>query len=381
MEQVDVAILGGAVVGTSVAWQLLCQLGQKARVVVVERDFSYARSQTALSLTSIRQQFSCAANIRASLYGLSFIRAAPQTLGVDLGFHENGYLFLASPAGASILAENQAMQVAAGGDILLLDPKALGARFPWLSTAGVAAASWGQSGEGWFDGFGMMMAMRTQARAAGAVWREAEAQAIEGDVVRLADGGAIRAGRIVIAAGTGSAALAPSAGITIPVKPKKRQVFTFRCASTIARMPLLIEADGTYVRPEGDGFVCGLAPGEHEDPDPGDDFEPDWRWFEERIWPTLAARVPAFESLRTGRAWACHYDLNMFDHNALVGPWPGNPKIVLACGFSGHGLQQAPAVGRSVAEHLVGLPQSVDLADLGPDRLLRNAPLLERNVW
>lgn len=381
MEQADVVILGGAVVGTSVAWHLLCRLKQKARVVVIEKDFSYARAQTALSLTSIRQQFSCAANIRASLYGLSFIREAPRNLGIDLGFHENGYLFLATEAGAAVLAENHAMQVAAGGDILLLDPAGLAERFPWLSTEDVACGTWGRTGEGWFDGFGMMMAMRTQAREAGATWRETAATAIEGDVVHLADGSAIRAGRIVIAAGTGSRALAAGAGIDIPVLPRKRMVFTFRCATAIPRMPLLIEPAGTYVRSEGEGFICGLAPEAHEDPDPGEDFEPDWTWFEERIWPVMAARVPAFESIRTGRAWACHYDLNMFDHNALIGPWPGQDRVLLATGFSGHGMQQAPAVGLSIAEHLAGMAQSVDLADLGPDRLLRNEPLLERNVW
>lgn len=381
MEQADIVIIGGAVVGSSIAWHLACALRHQARIVVLEKDFSYARSQTALSVTSIRQQFSCAANIRASLYGLDFIRAAPARFGADFGFREWGYLFLASPEGAAVLAENHALQVAGGADIVLHDAPALAARFPWLATEGLAAGTWGRTGEGWFDGYGLMQAMRREARAAGVQWRETEAVAIEGSTVRLADGAAIAASRIVIAAGAGSAPIAASAGIAIPVAPRKRMVFTFRCAEPPARMPLLIDPSGVYARPEGEGFLCGLAPAEHEDPAPGDDFEPDWTWFEERVWPVLAARVPAFETIRTGRAWAGQYDVNLFDHNALIGPWPGRPEILLACGFSGHGMQQAPATGRAIAEHLAGLPQSLDLGDLAPGRLLANTPLVERNVW
>jgi len=381
MDQADVVIVGGAVMGASTAWHLACALQSRARVVVLEKDFSYARSATALSVTSIRQQFSCAVNIRASLYGLAFIRAARATFGADFGFHEHGYLFLASDAGRAALAENLATQHAAGADIVWHEPQDLAARFPWLNTEGLAAGAWGRSGEGWFDGYGLMQAMRRDARAAGVTWREAEAVAIENDVVRLADGGTIRAERIVIAAGTGSTALAASAGIAIPVRARKRMVFTFRCAEKISRMPLLIDPSGVYARPEGDGFLCGLAPPEHEDPDAGDDFEPDWTWFEERVWPVLAARVPAFEAIRTGRAWACHYDLNLFDHNALVGPWPDAPHILLACGFSGHGMQQAPAVGRVLAEQLAGQPPTLDLAELSPARLLSGQRVLERNVW
>jgi FAD-dependent oxidoreductase domain-containing protein 1 len=377
----DVAIIGGAVVGTSVAWHLVCQLGYRGRVIVIEKDFSYARSATALSVSSIRQQFSCAANIRASLYGLSFIRAAAERFGADFGFREWGYLFLASEAGREALAANHAIQQAEGADILFHEPAELAARFPWLSTDGLSAGSWGRTGEGWFDGYGLMQAMRAQARDAGVTWLNSEATAIGNGQVALADGESIAAGRIVIAAGTGSAALAESAGIDIPVRARKRMVFTFRAADPPRRMPLLIDPTGVYARPEGEGFLCGLAPSEHEDPDPGDDYEPDWQWFEERIWPVLAARVPAFESIKTGRAWSGHYDLNLFDHNAFIGPWPEAPHILLACGFSGHGMQQAPATGLAIAEHILGRPQSLDLADLAPDRLRVGRRVEERNVW
>jgi glycine/D-amino acid oxidase-like deaminating enzyme len=381
MQQVDVAIIGGAVVGSAIAWHLACALKHPARIVVIERDFSYARSQTALSVTSIRQQFSCAANIRASLYGLDFIRRAPATFGADFGFREWGYLFLATPAGRDQLAANHTLQTEAGADIVFHDATDLAARFPWLNTEGLAAGAWGRSGEGWFDGYGLMGAMRAAARAAGVTWIEAEARAIDGHLVRLSSGEAIDARHIVIAAGPGSTAVAATAGIDLPIRARKRMVFTFRAADPPARMPLTIDPSGVYARPEGDGFLCGLAPAEHEDPDAGDDFEPDWTWFEERVWPVLAARVPAFERIRTGRAWAGQYDLNLHDHNAFIGPWPRSPHILLACGFSGHGMQQAPAAGRAIAEHIAGRRQSLDLADLAPDRLLAGRTYAEANVW
>lgn len=381
MDQADIVIVGGAVVGSAIAWHLACGLRHPARVIVLERDFSYARAQTALSVSSIRQQFSCAVNIRASLYGLDFIRTAPARFGADFGFREHGYLFLATDSGRAALAANLSIQQAEGADIVWHDPAALAARFPWLSTEGIAAGTWGRRGEGWFDGYGLMQAMRREAREAGVTWRQATATAIDGHAVRLADGGAVGAQRIVIAAGTGSAALAATAGIDLPVRARKRMVFTFRCAEPIARMPLLIDASGVYARPEGDGFLCGLSPAAAEDPDPGEDYEPDWSWFEQRIWPVLAARVPAFERIRTGRAWAGHYDMNLFDHNALIGPWPGAPHILLACGFSGHGMQQAPAAGRVIAGHLAGQAPGLDLADLAPDRLASGRRVIERNVW
>jgi glycine/D-amino acid oxidase-like deaminating enzyme len=381
MEQADVAIIGGAVVGSAIAWHLACALKHSGRIVVLEKDFSYARSQTALSVTSIRQQFSCAANIRASLYGLAFIRDAAATFGADFGFREWGYLFLATEAGRDVLAANHALQSAEGSDIVLHDAVELAARFPWLRTDGLAAGSWGRTGEGWFDGYGLMMAMRAQARNAGVTWIEAEARAIDDHRVRLADGSGIEARKIVIAAGAGSAAIAATAGIDLPIRPRKRMVFTFRAADPPARMPLMIDPSGVYARPEGEGFLCGLAPADHEDADAGDDFDPDWTWFEERVWPVLAARVPAFESIRAGRAWAGHYDLNLFDHNAFIGPWPHHPDVLLACGFSGHGMQQAPAAGRAIAEHIAGLPQSLAIGDLAPDRLLAGRRVLEANVW
>ena len=161
---------------------------------------------------------------------------------------------------------------------------------------------------------------------------------------------------------------------------RKRCVFTFECRETLPDFPLLIDHGGVYVRPEGSGYICGTAPPADQDPDTWD-FEVDHHLFEEIIWPVIAARVPAFEAIKPGRAWAGHYDMNLFDHNAIVGPAPEVPNFHLANGFSGHGLQQSPAVGRGLSELILyGAYRSLDLTPLGFGRLAENRPLIEKNV-
>jgi glycine/D-amino acid oxidase-like deaminating enzyme len=170
-------------------------------------------------------------------------------------------------------------------------------------------------------------------------------------------------------------------GVAIPVFAKKRSVFAFSCPERLSGFPLLIDTTGVWVRPEGEGYICGWSPDDLDENDHGADFAVDWPQFDEVIWPALAARVPAFERLRPGRAWAGHYDMNLLDHNALVGLLPGLANAFLAAGFSGHGIQQAPAVGRGLAELVLdGRYSSLDLSDLSCDRLVSGRRLLERNV-
>ncbi len=198
--------------------------------------------------------------------------------------------------------------------------------------------------------------------------------------VRLVDGTAIAAGTVVLAAGTGTPHLAARAGVALPVEARKRMVFTFACRETLPGFPLLIDPSGAYVRPEGEIYLCGMAPPDDDDP-PATDFTVDPAFFEETLWPIIAQRVPAFERIRPGRAWAGHYDFNTFDQNAIVGTLPGFTNLHVATGFSGHGLQQAPAVGRGLAELIVhGRYQSLDLSPLAFARIAEGRPLIEENV-
>ncbi|MDJ1159524.1 FAD-binding oxidoreductase [Chelatococcus sp. SYSU_G07232] len=394
----DIVIVGGAAMGSSVAYHLLSDPAFTGRVVVVEKDATYARSASALSAASIRQQYSSAINIRISLFGIAFLRSIGERLAVGgdqprIDLNEGGYLYLAaSQEGAKTLTRNHALQTAEGADILLLDRDGLKGQFPWLASDDLLVGTWGRSGEGWFDGWGLLQAFRKKARALGADYVTGEVADLEreGDritAVRLRDGTRIACGAVVNCAGSDGRRIAASAGLDIPVFPKKRYVFSFTCKGPVMNCPLMIDTKGVYVRPEGhpgaDGqmFICGASPGPENDPDWGDDAEDvDWSFFEETIWPALAARVPAFEAIRPGRAWAGPYDMNLLDHNAIVGR-AGPQNFYLANGFSGHGLQQSPAVGRGIAEEIVhGRFVTLDLSALGYERILAGRPLREENV-
>ncbi len=385
----DVVIVGGAIVGASVAHHLARQPGFSGSIALVERDPGFARAATTLSAASIRQQFSTPENIRMSRYGLEVIRDAAAVFGepgADVGFREQGYLILAGEAGRAQLCANHAVQRAEGADILLMDAGALARAFPWLSTAGIAAGTWGAGGEGWFDAHLLLDLFRRSARAAGVAMVTGEVAAIEraggrATGVRLADGGRIAAGHVVVAAGPQSGDVAATAGLHIPVEPRKRSVFVFRCRKPLPAMPLMVDTTGVWVRPEGDRFICGVSPPPESDPRADGDFTVDWPLFEEVLWPALAARVPAFEAIRPEGAWAGHYDVNTLDHNAIIGRHPDVPNLLFATGFSGHGLQHAPAAGRAVAELIAqGRFVTLDLSVFGVERIAAARPVRELNV-
>lgn len=391
----DVVIVGGAAMGSSVACHLAADPAFTGRIVVVEKDSTYQFSASALSAASIRQQYSSLLNIRISLYGIAFLRQIGERLAIDderpaIDLHEGGYLYLGSGPGAQVLRENQALQASAGADILLMDQAALARRFPWLALDGIEVGAWGRSGEGWFDGWALMQAFRRKARSLGVTYVEDEVVGlhVRGSRVagvRLAGGGTIACGVLVDTAGaSGARRVATAAGVNVPIEARKRCVFAFTCKGPVSDAPLLVDPSGTWFRPEGRGgpdgqmFICGGAP-PGADPE-CTDFEVDWSQFENHFWPALAERVPAFEAIRPGRAWAGHYDLNTLDHNAIVGQ-AGPDNFYLACGFSGHGLQQSPAIGRALAELILhGRYLSLDLSEMAHARIAENRPLLERNV-
>lgn len=348
------------------------------RVRVLERDPSYARASSALSAASIRQQFTSPLNIALSQYGLEFLRG----LGDEAQFVEGGYLYLAREP--QRLRELHAVQTRCSADIELLDPPQLQARWPWLATQDLALGAFGRSGEGWFDGWGLLMTLRRQALAAGAEYLSGEALQLLRDSNGCISGvrteaGVLQADLYLLACGAWSGKLAATAGLQVPVEAKRRSVYVFRSPERAPRSPLVIAPSGLWFRPEAEGlFICG---GEPLDDSPDLPLDPEGNLFEERLWPALAERVPGFESLRLQRAWAGYYEMNSFDHNGLVGPMAACPNLFLACGFSGHGLQHAPGVGRALAELIAtGRYKSLDLSPLSPDRIAANQPYRELNV-
>jgi FAD-dependent oxidoreductase domain-containing protein 1 len=385
---VDVVIAGGAIMGSCVAW-FLRELGFDGSIAIIEPDPTFSRSSTTLSAASIRQQFSLSDNIALSLFGLEFIRSLKERFGpeADVDFVENGYLILASPHGMQTLASNHAAQEAAGADIALCDPTALKARFSWLRTEDLGGGGFGRSGEGWFDAHRLLGLLRAGFRRKDVALVQDKVCGIElaaGRVaaVTLVSGERVACGCLVNAAGPGAGALAALAGVTLPVEPRKRTVFVFSCRDRIAQMPLTVDPSGVYVRPEGSVYICGTSPAPEKDgPANPDDFEPDYPLFDDHIWPVLANRVPAFEAIRFERAWAGHYDYNSLDQNAVIGPHTEIGNLHFINGFSGHGLQQAPAAGRAIAEMIIhGSYRTIDCRRFGYERIAAGRPFREANV-
>ncbi len=390
MEHHEVVIVGGAAVGSAAAYFLASAPDFDGSLLVLEQDFSYRHCATTRSVASVRHQFSTPENILMSMFASRFIAEAATLLQVDgeapdLGWHEAGYLFLASAAGLDVLQANHHTQRALGAQVQLLDPAALHRRFGWLRVHDLAGGSLGLAGEGWLDGHSLLMALRRKAIALGARYRQARVAGLLRDgerlrAVELADGTRIGCATVINAAGCGAAALASGAGITLPVQSRKRCVFQLRSPARTPGCGLVIDPSGVYFRPEGDGWLCGVAPPEAEDP-PCEDFEVTHELFERRIWPVLAARVEGFEALRVAGAWAGHYDVNVLDHNMILGAHPQLHNLLFANGFSGHGLQHAPAVGRALAELvLYGRCRSLDLSRLGWARVLQGRALRELNI-
>ena len=384
----DIAIIGGGVVGSAIAYHLGAA-GAGARVTVIERDPSYEFASTPRSAGGVRQQFSLPENIRMSRYGLAVYRDFETLMAVDgepaapVEFHRGGYLFLASAAGRATLEANHRVQRDLGAPVELLDPAAIRARFPSIDTEGVVAGSLGVE-DGWIDPHAALQGFRRKARSLGVTYRADAVVGIERaqdriTALRLASGERLAAGSFVNAAGAWAGEVAAMAGMALPVEPVRRMVFYFETRATLEPLPLVVDPSGAYFRPEGRGYICGRS---NPDEPAGANFEVDYDWFETAIWPVLAARVPAFEAIRMQQAWAGLYAINRLDANAIIGPWTGGcENFHVACGFSGHGLQQAPAVGRALAELLLeGRFVSLDLARLGYRRVLDAAPLPEIGI-
>jgi sarcosine oxidase len=376
----SVVIIGGGAVGSSIAYHLTAEPGFAGKVTVVERDPAYRQASSALSASSIRQQFSTPLNIRLSRFGIGFLREARDRLGLDLGLKEPGYLFLASAAGEAVLRANNAVQRAEGCAVELLESARLVQRFPWLSTENVTLASHGTANEGWFDGPSLMQGLRRVAIDRGAIYVADEAVGLGPQAVDLRTNGRMEADTIVLAAGAWSGEVAAIAGIALPVEPRRRSVFVFDSRQPPGLTPLTIDPTGVWFRPEGRFYIGGATPADGNDP-AGAPLEVQNQEWEEIVWPALAARVPGFEAAKVVNAWAGYYDYNTFDQNGIVGRHPKIESLIFATGFSGHGIQQSPAVGRAVAELIVhGGYRTLDLSPFGYERISAGRPIRELSV-
>ena len=384
----DVVIIGGGVIGSSVAYHLSASPAFAGRVAVVERDPTYAMASSSLSTSAIRQQFAAEANIRMSGYSIGFLRRVRELLSVDgfeadIGLREPGYLILGTPGDIPAFEARVATQRACGVNTELLTPEEARRRHPWLRVDDLGIASFGPDGEGWFDGPALLQAFKRKARAqgveyiAGTVTGLDMAGAGRIGAVLLADGGRLLCGTAVNAAGPWSGQVGRMAGLDVPVVPLKRCIFVFDSPEKIPHGPFVFDPSGLVFRPEGHLYICGTTPAAEN---AADDFglDVDHALFDDVIWPALAHRVPGFERLRLLRAWAGLYEHNLFDHSAIIGWHPEVTNLVLACGFSGHGMMHSPAAGAGASELILhGEARAVDLRPFAFERIAANQPIRE----
>ncbi len=388
----DVVIVGGGVVGSATAYFLATRPDFNGRIAVVERDSAYEFASTPRSCGGVRQQFTTPENIRISQFTASFLAEIGDLLEVggdrpDVSFRKNGYLFLGTEAMLPAMQQINEIQRRENAPVALLDRNGLAERFPWLTLDGLACGSFGTEEEGWIDPFALLQAFRRKAKSLGVDYIDDEVVGFDRTAnkvagVRLASGGRLGSGAVVNAAGYRGGKVAAMVGADLPVRPRKRSVFVVDIRQPLADYPLLIDHTGVYWRPEGQFFICGRSPDEDNDPEvEDDDFDVDHDWFESEIWPIMAERDPRFESLKVVNSWAGQYDMNLFDHNAVIGPHPEIANFFFANGFSGHGLQQSPAVGRAVSELIAaGRFETLDLSVFHFERIAAGKPFLELAV-
>jgi FAD-dependent oxidoreductase domain-containing protein 1 len=380
----DVIIVGGGIMGSATAFYLM-QADHSLKVAVIEGDPSYARASTTLSLSNVRIQFSLKENIQISRYTMEVLDRFAEEMAVDdrvpkVYFHREGNLFLVDRENRAAAEQAFDLQEKLGCRIEWWPPEKIKAQYPLYEPGKLIGGTFGPD-DGHIDAYAMLMAYKAKARSWGAEYIGAETAQIRTsgkrvDGAALADGRKLTADCVINCAGAWAARVAETAGIELPVIPVKRQVFALDTAVKPDRpLPLTVLPSGMYFRSETGGLIL-LGKSMDEDP-VGFNFSWDDKRFQEILWPELAEFVPAFDRLKLVRGWAGLYAVNTLDGNAILGEWPELKGFYLANGFSGHGLQQAPAVGRYLSELVLDRPVTLDLAIFSPQRILENKPLSE----
>lgn len=388
----DVVIVGGAMYGSSVAWWLTQMAGFDGSVLVIERDPTYALASTSHTNSCIRQQFSNEANIRVSQFGAHFIRNFRDFMGGDpevpqLALQSFGYMYLAdTPEFAETLKQSQAIQESLGAGTRHLTRDEIAAAYPFYQLDDILAGNHNLVDEGYFDGGTMFDWFKRRARASGVTYHHGEVTDLSRgsggiEAVTLSCGRRVGCGTLVNAAGPRAADLSAMGGIDIPVVPRKRYTFLFDAAEPLDRdLPLTIDPSGVHVRSDGRYYLAGCPPDDDIDVAP-DDFTFDHSLWENKVWPAIATRIPQFERVKVINEWVGHYAYNTIDQNALLGRAESCENFVFVNGFSGHGLQQSPAIGRGIAELITyGAYRSLDLDAFDVNRVLHGVPFLERAV-
>jgi len=390
----DVVIVGGAMYGSAVAWFTANNPDFDGSILVVERDPSYEFSSTAHTNSCMRQQFSAEINIRISQFAAEFVKNFRQFMGddprvPDVVLQSYGYMYLAdTEAFASVLRDSQRTQQACGAGTRHMTAAEVGAAYPFYHLDDIIAANHNLIDEGYFDGNTLFDWWKRSAREKGveyianevvAMTRNAAGTKVES--VTLKSGDIVSCGKVVNASGPRAVLTARMAGIEIPVEPRKRYTFIFDAEQPLDRdLPLTIDPSGVHMRTDGQYYLAGCPPDTDGAVD-YDDFVEDHDIWQDKVWPIIANRIPQFEAIKLVNSWAGHYAYNTLDQNAIIGPHSEVANFFFVNGFSGHGFQQSPAMGRGVSELLVhGEFRSLDLSDFGYQRIANNQPFVEKAV-
>jgi len=380
--------------GSSVAWFLTDNPDFDGSILVVERDPTYEFTSTSHTNSCMRQQFSAAINVRVSQFAADFVKNFRDYMGGDervphLRLQSYGYMYLADNAEfAATLRESQKLQEACGAGTKHMMPDEIAAAYPFYNLDGIVAANHNLVDEGYFDGNTLFDWWKRSAKERGveyltneviAMNRNAAGTRIES--VILKSGEIVSCGTVVNASGPRAVLTSRMAGIEIPVEPRKRYTFIFEAAQPLDRdLPLTIDPSGVHMRTDGTYYLAGCPP----DIDPAvdyDDFVQDHSIWEEKVWPIIANRIPQFEAIKLRNSWAGHYAYNTFDQNAILGPHTKVENFIFVNGFSGHGFQQSPAMGRGTAEFITyGEYRALDLTPFNYARIERGEKFVEKAV-
>lgn len=390
----DVVIVGGAKIGSSVAWFLANNPDFDGSILVVEKDPSYEFSSTSHTNSCMRQQFSTEINIRISQFAAEFVTNFQEYFPNDprvpeIYFQSYGYMYLADNEGfANTLREAQQLQAKCGAGTKIMTPEELRRDYPFYYLDDIVAANHNLVNEGYYDGNTVFDWWKRSAREKGAEYIANQVVGMTKNVlgskvesISLASGEQIACGKVINASGPRAVLTSRMAGIEIPVEPRKRYTYIFEAEQPLDRdLPLTIDPSGVHMRSEGSYYLAGCPP----DVDPAvdyDDFIEDHSLWQEKVWPAIANRIPQFEAIKLTNSWVGHYAYNTLDQNAILGAHTEVENFIFVNGFSGHGFQQAPAMGRGIAELVTyGEYRSLDLSPFGYQRIVDKQPFVERAV-
>ena len=380
----DVVIVGGGIVGSSIAWHLT-SAGCR-NVVVMERETSQGKGSTGKSMGGVRAQFATPVNVRMSLYSIPFFNSFEEVTGHPSGYRAQGYLFVATnERHLDYLRTNYQCQIEQGlKSVQLLKPDDAVKLAPEIRSDDVVGGSF-CSTDGFVDPYSVMTGFMTSAIDRGAqLMRDTEVTGIEVDSRGVSgvhtNSGFVAARTVVNAAGPWAAGIAKMAGLDLPVEPLRRMLVPTEPFDKVSHQsPMVVDmSSGFHYRPEGLGLLLAWNDPE-ETPGFKTNFDPA---FIEKILNRGVSRVPVLEEAEVNprRAWAGLYEMTP-DHHPVLGPVEEIPGLFLANGFSGHGVMHSPATGRILSDLiLTGKCDLVDTEPLGVQRFASGQLLHETAV-